>query len=115
MSERADNIRFFLDSKEFGKVRIGDIASHRNVGGDTYKLEDEGYFSVSRKGRITMYEKGYEYLLGVLLAHGPSTKVKLITEKKSDLSLDEPWVHKVPRGVRYEAVPRRCEVRVPSP
>lgn len=91
MSERADNIRFFLDSKEFGKVRIGDIASYRNVGGDTYKLEDEGYFSVSRKGRITMYEKGYEYLLGVLLAHGPSTKVKLITEKKSDLSLDEPW------------------------
>ena len=91
MSERSNTVRFFLNSKAFGKERIEDIKDPVLLGGDTYSLEEGGYYKVDRQAKVTLYESGYRYILSVLLTQGPSHKVQLITEVKDDLDPAENW------------------------
>lgn len=94
MSERANNVRFYLISQEFGKQDLDPdgIKDFKNIPGDTYALEERGYYSVNKSSKVTLLQKGYEYLLGMILAHGPSKKVRFIIEKKDDTNIVQNWV-----------------------
>jgi len=91
MGERTENIRFYLNSKRFGKVMIEDIGTPENIPGDQYTLQDEGYFDVKKTERITLYELGYNYLMALRITEGPTARVQFITEAKDDMTMDENW------------------------
>lgn len=91
MSERSDNIRFYLWSKEFGKKKIDEIKDYSNVPADKYELQDGGYFAVTKVAKVTLYQLGYDYLYSLFLSYGPSIEVRLLTEVKDDNSMAEDW------------------------
>jgi hypothetical protein len=94
MSEKTNNIRFYLSANKpgFEKVPIDAIKDYLDIPGDIYTLEERGYFSVTKNSKVTFYQTGYEYLMGIRSVYGPSTKVRFIIEEKDDRTLSEDWV-----------------------
>jgi len=91
MSERTDNIRYYLNSTKIGKVLIEEIKDFSSIDGDKSSLDDFGHFKTSKVGKSVFYQIGHEYLLEAIIAHGPELEVKLITEVKDDTSMTEDW------------------------
>ena len=91
MSERTNNVRFFLVSTVLGKEPIGEIENFEDSTGDTYSLQEEGHFEMERNSTVTLFQQGYEYLKTVRSIEGPSAKVQLIKEVKDDMTLEENW------------------------
>jgi hypothetical protein len=94
MSERTNTVRYFLNSKEFGKKLVGDIEKPILAGGNKYTLTDKGYFSVEGTSQVVMRQEGYEYLFGIRKVYGANVKVDFITEVKDDRSLSESWTRR---------------------
>lgn len=91
MSERTDIVRYYLISNELGRQLIGEVKNFRDVAGDKYTLEDEGYFSVTKAGKVTAYEVAYEYLLGAQKRYGPTIRIRFQEQRKNDLTFEQDW------------------------
>lgn len=92
MSELTDNIRYYLaDDSGNDPILIEEIKNFDQIGGDEYSLEKEGHFTVEKRSKATLFEKGYNYLLGKLLSEGPNANVRLITEEKDDMTFEQDW------------------------
>ena len=91
MSERTNRVRFYLISDALGKRQIEDIKDPITVGGDSYTLEEAGYYKIDRLAKVTLYEEAFRYINTIRVTKGPSHRVRLITEVKDDLDTEENW------------------------
>lgn len=92
MSERSNNIRYFLEDETGFRTPIKDAKDFVDLGGDTYSLEEGGHFITERTATVTLFEDGYEYLLSKLLKEGPNSDIRFITEQKNDMTFEQEWV-----------------------
>lgn len=92
MSEATNRVRFFLRSNPFGKQAIEDVSDPVLVGGSKYRLEEAGYYDESNTQKIVMRKQGYEYIMGILLAYGPTERVDFIMQVKDDRDTVENWI-----------------------
>lgn len=90
---RSDISKFFLVSKELGKVQIDDIEDYEEDFADVIKRTSPGeYFKTEKNSKLELGKKAHEYLTTIRAVHGPQTNVRFIAEVKDERKVHEPWI-----------------------